>query len=128
MREAIGGAALINLIIPIIVLLIVFIGFIMNYASTYRAANYVVTQIESCQGLINGDGCSSFKDPSTMSKTLASEYHYHGELGLTCLPVGNGSVYRVKLDVMFELPIFGKFNPLSVKAETKTLQTQCRNG
>ncbi len=50
MREALGGSLLLYLIIPIIVLFIFFIAFIMNYASAYRAANYVVTQIENCQG------------------------------------------------------------------------------
>ena len=50
MREAVGGSLLMYLIIPIIIIFIVFIGFIMRYASAYRAANFIVTQIESCQG------------------------------------------------------------------------------
>ena len=124
MREAVGGALLMYLIIPIIVILIVFIGFIMNYASAYRTANYIVTQIESCQGIVDGS-CSSYVNNGIKS-TIANKYHYKGNISICCLQNGsNSSVYRVALDVEFELPIIGKFNPFKVKAETKTMQNSC---
>ena len=124
MREAVGGALLMYLIIPIIVILIVFIGFIMNYASAYRTANYIVTQIESCQGIVD-DSCASYVSKD-INETVESKYHYKGAIKMCCLPNGkNSSVYRVSLDVEFELPIIGKFNPFEVKAETKTLQNSC---
>ena len=58
MREAIGSSWLIYLVIIFIMIYVFFIAFIMNYASAYRAANYVVTQIENCQGKMNDcNGC-----------------------------------------------------------------------
>ena len=121
MREAVGGSLMLYIIIPIIVLLIVFVGFIMNYASAYRAANYVVTQIENCQGRMKD--CSELKD---ITETVRTKYSYVTKDRKTIQPCyfnnGNGSyVFRVSLDVSFELPILGNLNPVSVKAETKSI-------
>ena len=117
MREAVGGALLYYIIIPIFIILIVFIGFIMRYASAYRAANYIVTQIETCQGYKD---CKSNWDKNTVS----SKYRYKGHVYVNCHNVnGNNSdvVYNVTLDVDFELPLVGKFTPFKVKVETKTM-------
>ena len=125
MREAVGGALLYYIIIPIFIIFIVFIGFIMRYASAYRAANYIVTQIESCQGY--GD-CSSDWDPAVVS----SKYHYKGNVTVSCSTVkgaSNSVVYDVSLDVEFDLPIVGKFTPFKVKAETKSMYNNtCSEG
>ncbi len=126
MREATGGALLIYLFIPIIAMIIIFIGFIMNYASAYRAANYVVTQIESCQGIIEDGSCSSYPSEKAMLATIKSKYSYSGVMTIECIANGtNRSVRRVKLGVELDLPVVGKFKPFSVVAETKTLLTAC---
>ena len=120
MREAIGGSLLLYLIIPIIILFIVFIGFIMNYASAYRAANYVVTQYENCQGKVGN--CGNVTSDS-IKKDIANKYYYKGNYSVTCFSNGsNASVYRVTLPVEFELPLVGNFTPFKVVAETKTIQ------
>ena len=122
MREAVGGSLLMYLIIPIIIVFILFIGFIMRYASAYRAANYIVTQIESCQGYTD---CSSNWDKSVVS----TQYHYKGTPRVTCIPSNinkNSSVFRVEMDVDFDLPLFGEFKIFTVKAETKTVHNTCK--
>lgn len=121
MREAVGGSLLLYLIIPIIIVFIVFIGFIMNYASAYRAANYVITQIENCQGQMRD--CSELKD---ITETIRTKYSYVTEDRKTIKPCyyvnGNDTyVFRVTLPVSFELPLIGNFNPMRVKAETKSI-------
>ncbi len=127
MREAVGGSLLLYLIIPIIVLFIVFIGFIMNYAAAYRAANYVVSQYENCQGYVGK--CGNVDDDAILSH-IKSKYHYHGlgnskNLPISCIANGsNAVVYRVTLPVQFELPIFGEFAPFNVVAETKTIHNR----
>ena len=125
MREATGGALLIYLFIPIIVMIIIFVGFIMNYASAYRAANYVVTQIESCQGLIDDKSCSSFGDTSTMSQTIKSKYGYSGPMKIECISNGDNSVRRVTLGVYMDFPLIELVHLFDVKAETKTLRSSC---
>ena len=125
MREAIGGALLYYIIIPIIVIFIVFIGFIMRYASAYRAANYIVTQIETCQGY---NDCDSNWDADYVS----SKYHYKGPVQISCRKingVSNAVAYNVKLSVEFDLPFAGKFSAFSVNAETKSMHNNtCREG
>ena len=118
MREAVGGSLLLYLIIPIIVLIIVFIGFIMNYASAYRAANYAVSQIESCDAAMGNCDHSSMEK---VQEDVKNKYSYMGDIRVCCYENSRGSVYRATLDVEFELPLVGKFSPFSVKSETKTI-------
>ena len=122
MREAIGGSLLMYLFIPIIVMIIFFVAFIMNYASAYRAANYVVTQIENCQGRMTR-GCKELK---TIYNEIKDNYHYivpkkNTNRKASVCYIQNGSnsyVFRVILPVSFELDIIRWFN---VTAETKTI-------
>ena len=124
MREAVGGSLLFYLIIPIIVLFIFFIGFIMNYASAYRAANYVVTQIENCQGQLKNCGSVNM---TSITQNVKKEYGYvtPDRSNIKVCHKSNGKegtyVFRVELPVSFELPIFGSLKPFTVKAETKTI-------
>ena len=123
MREAVGGAMLFYIVIAFLIIYIVFIGFIMNYASAYRAANYVVTQIENCQAEMSKCGGNDF---SRISETIKNKYKYMGNIERCCLDNSrSGSVYRVSLNVEFELPMLGKFSPFKVKAETKTIGVSC---
>ena len=126
MREAVGGSLLLYLIIPIIILFICFIGFIMNYASAYRSANYMVTQIENCQGRINN--CGDIKKVHDLFTQIKDKYSYvipnkitENDLKPCYFKNGNSYVFRVYLPVSFDLPIIGTFNALYVKAETKSI-------
>ena len=126
MREDVGGSLLLYLIIPIIILFICFMGFIMNYASAYRSANYMVTQIENCQGRINN--CGDIKSIDDLFKQIKDKYSYiipdNVELSdiKPCYFVnGNSVVFRVYLPVSFDIPMFGTVNLMYVKAETKSI-------
>ncbi len=123
MREAIGGSMMLYFILPIIVLIVVFITFIINYASAYRAANYVVTQIENCQGQMNNCGEINLQ---TITEQVKKQYKYITQNGKKIVPCyidnGNNSyVFRVDLPVSFDLPLLGNFAPARVKVETKTI-------
>ena len=126
MREAVGSSLLLYLIIPIIIIFIVFIGFIMRYASAYRAANFIVTQIESCQGYSD---CASDWDTSDNIRTISTKYRYNGSYSITCKEVNaNSIVHDVELKVEFDLPLIGTLPAFSVKAETKSMHnTKCGN-
>ena len=121
MREAMGGSLLMYMVLPIIVLFICFIAFIMNYASAYRAANYVITQIENCQGQMNN--CGSSKNKMTDIKTtIQTKYKYFDDFTVCYIVNGKDNyVYRVGLPVSFDVPLFGNVSPVSVMAETKTI-------
>ena len=123
MREAIGRSWLLYLVISFLGVYVFFLSFVMNYASTYRAANYVVTQIETCQAQNNDCNNKTIGDIREEIRVL---YHYiapqNRSIDVCCIDNGNGSVYRVKLPVAFDVPILGTINWLNVKAETKTIQ------
>ena len=134
MREAIGGSWIIYMAIILIMMYIFFVGFVMNYASAYRAANYVITQIENCQGEL--DNCGGDPDiMKTATKTIRSHYGYitpdkepntRDRINPICFNNGGGVIYRIELPVMFDLPLLGGVRWTSVKAETKTIQkTEC---
>ena len=97
----------------------------MNYASAYRAANYIVTQIESCQGR---NDCKS----NWSKELVSSKYHYKGPATITCRTiegVSNSVSYDVELKVVFDLPIIGSFSAFSVKSETKSMyNSTCKDG
>ncbi len=122
MREAVGGTLLTYIIIPIIILLIVFIAFIMNYASAYRAANYIVTQIETCNA--NMGGCSSDgkdKNLDTIKEDVKNKYGYIGDINYCCYDNAKGSVYKTTVYVAFDLPMWKQVPVFSVKSESKTI-------
>lgn len=118
MREAVGSSLLMYLIIPIIVLFIIFIAFIINYASAYRSANYVVTQIETCQANMSNCDHTSF---DKIKKDVRDKYHYLDTIDYSCRTNDKGAVYGVTLKVTFELPLIGKVGVYNVKSETKTM-------
>ncbi len=129
MREAIGGSYIIYIAIILIMTYVFFVGFVMNYASAYRAANYVITQIENCQGQM--DACGDAMTMKNITKTVKQKYGYattahepnQKDLIIpTCFKNGSGVIYRVTLPVEFDLPLLGGIRWTSVKAETKTLQ------
>lgn len=123
MREAVGGALLYYLVIPIILSFIVFIAFIMRYASAYRAANFIVTQIESCQGYSN---CASdwYANPNNLA-IVSTKYHYKGKVITECENITSSTVaYDVTLYVDFDLPLAGKFTAFTVKSQTKSMHNK----
>ena len=121
MREAVGGSLLLYLIIPIFILIIFFVGFVMNYASAYRAGNYVISRIEGCNGEMSGN-CSSSSFNSVKDE-LKKSYGYVNNIYYCCTNnTGlNGSVYRVYLPVCFDVPLIGSIKPFNIKVESKTI-------
>ena len=127
MREAIGSSWIIYIAVIFIMIYIFFVGFVMNYAAAYRAANYVVSQIENCQGKMND--CNGVT-MTTITNTVRTKYSYvtpnRSPISPTCFANGNGVIYRVELPVEFDLPLLGGLHWMIVKAETKTIQnTTC---
>ena len=114
MREAMGGSLLLYLLIPIIILFIVFIGFIMNYSAAYRAGNEIVSQIE-------GNNQTKNQCDNINLQIVKEKYHYLETPVCKCLENSKGAVYQISLNVSFELPIIGKIGVYKVKAETKTI-------
>ena len=117
MREAVGGTLLTYIIIPIIILFIIFVAFIMNYASAYRTANYLITQVESC----NADMVNCGKDLDMIKEEAKQKYKYIGDIDYGCYENAKGSVYAACVYVSFDLPFFKNAPLFRIKSETKTI-------
>ena len=131
MREAIGSSWILYIAVIFIIIYIFFIGFVMNYASAYRAANYVISQIENCQGEDNCNGVTM----ESITNTVKTKYGYltpkrnpnpDGVITKRCKTncVGTnckGVIYQIDLPVEFDLPLLGGIRWMTVRAETKTI-------
>ena len=117
MREAVGGAWLFYIIIGFLGIYIVFIGFIMNYASAYRASNYVIEYIEEYEGRANVGG-------SDLAGILNTKYGYDASsngISTVCRRNANGAVYTVTTYIPFEIPLLNLKIKIPVVNETKTI-------
>ncbi len=114
MREATGGALMFYIIIPLILIFVVFIGFIMNYASAYRASNYIISKIESCEGDLNNCSHASY---DSVKNDVSQKYHYNGNIAYCC----DGNIFGVTLGVDFELPLIGKVGVYQIKSKSKII-------
>ena len=120
MREAVGGSLLFYIIIGIIFVFIVFIGFIMSYAASYRASNYVLTMLERTEGEVAIGNPSDQADADTLYGMLKSR-KYFNDLDVCCVENSNGAVYRIKTYVPFRLPLINVNMNLEISNETKTI-------
>ena len=123
MREAVGGSMLFYIILIFIFIYIVFIGVIVNYAATYRAANYVVTTLEQTEGRP-----LDLSNTSDLCDSLRRVRGYHNKITLICRPNQNGdAIYQVYTYVTFDLPFLTRTWDLPIVSETKALYDEpCR--
>ena len=112
MREAVGGSILFYIILGFLVVYIVFIAVIMNYAATYRASNYVITALEESEGEVNR---------TTLIESL-QDRNYYNDLSITCNENSNGdAIYRVTTYVNFDVPLIDAHLRLAINNETKAI-------
>ena len=113
MREAFGGSILFYILITFLIAYVFFMSFVMNYASAYRASNYAISKIEEYEGNF---------DINTISDTVSDVYRYtNGFSEPICCDNRNGSVYKLKATVDFELPLVSFSIKIPVNTETKTI-------
>ncbi len=121
MREAIGGSMLFYILIPVLFLLITFMAFIMSYASAYRASNYIITQIETCDGTLAKDMCNH-NDVDRVEKYVREHYHYTNDIDYCYITNSKGTMFKVTLYVSFDIPLLGDdIFRIPVGTETKTI-------
>lgn len=125
MREAIGGTYTLYLFFAVIIVYVCFMGFIMNYASTYRASNYIITEIESHDGNIENR-------KQAIGTALSSKYGYVNSWDYCCSPVTgksqetSGTIFTVRTVVTFDIPLIGIRTGLPITNDTKTIyNTSC---
>jgi hypothetical protein len=132
MREAIGGALLIKLVMFFIVIYVCFLAIAINYSITFRVKNQIINIIESYEGY-------DLAKPH-IDEYLANVGYYRsiGNLTIgdgTCeygycwdpIPVKRddgtqiGTYYKVTTYVSFDFPIIGQISNFPVSGETRVI-------
>lgn len=132
MRESIGNALLLNLVIVFISLVMLFFVGILSYSKAYRVKNRIVEIIEKYEGYESNEDALSeievdlktmgyfttFNDKCSSENLNQTTYKY-------CVyrREGNGPsyYYEIVTYVHFGFPIIGDYITIPVKGETKIL-------
>ena len=127
MKDAVGSSVLFYVILIFLAIFIIFIAFIMQYATAFRASNYVVTMLERTEG--NIDLKSSNKSAGEKSLVdYLQERLYYGDLEVSCDTNNNGAIYKVTTQIQFKLPLLEVNMPIYINNETKTIyKVKCNN-
>jgi hypothetical protein len=126
MREAIGGALLIKLVMVFIVIYIAFLGIAINYAITFRVKNQIINLIEEYEGMDNAT--------SHIEDYIADVGYFRTNVGtvsvnasctngycIEAIDTVRGKYYKVTTYVSFDFPIIGRFTNFPVVGETRVI-------
>lgn len=143
MREAIGGALLIKLVMVFIVIYVCFLAIAINYSITFRVKNQIINLIEAYEGY-------EFAEDK-IDSYIATVGYYKANVGNLsrgascnggvlkdgyCIkPIGFqkdgvevGKYYKVTTYVSFDFPIIGQITNFPVSGETKIIYNSNRWG
>ena len=128
MREAMGGALLIKLVMFFIVIYVCFLAIAINYSITFRVKNQIINLIEEYEGY------ELAKD--AIDEYIANVGYYRSSVGSASLDAScnngycieeltsaRGKYYRVTAYVSFDFPIIGQITNFPVSGETKVIYT-----
>lgn len=141
MREALGNAFVMNIVIVIVVILIGVVVSSLAYTKAYKVKNMIISSIEENDGWnentrsevddnlrtigykLNRNGVQNCVDPTgtdpasrcTLS-AIGSDYHY---CVYTC-NTNKGNYYRVTSYMYFDIPVIGNMLEFPVNGESKT--------
>ncbi len=151
MREAIGGSWMLGIVVVFIMLFTAYLAVSINYTKAFKVKNRIINLIEENEGFstntsAGNGGMAGVSDDELKrsSKTEDKIYAYLKEVGYATTQIqdnqcpsgfskrdggycvrrvcdGNGSYYKVRTFIKFEIPIFWKTFTIPVSGETKTL-------
>ena len=130
MREAIGGALLIKLVMLFIVIYVCFLAIAVNYSVTFRVKNQIINLIEAYEGYdlaknhIEEYIANVGYYRNTGSLTVSQDCVNAASLGGYCikeLQSVRGTYYKVTTYVSFDFPIIGRITNFPVSGETKVI-------
>lgn len=129
MREAIGGAAIFNIVIVVIVFFNTYLAISVNYSKAYRVKNEVISIIEQQEGWTNrakdeidayltSVGYSQKKGCGACTGTC---YHSYCVLAHNVPERDGASWYSVTTYMNVDIPMIGQFTSIPIKGETKMI-------
>ena len=128
MREAIGGALLIKLVMFFIVIYVCFLAIAINYSITFRVKNNIINLIEEYEGYdlarphveqyIAGIG---YYREHASALALSNDASCHSGYCIQELTSTRGKYYKVTTYVSFDFPIIGEVTNFPVSGETRVI-------
>ena len=126
MREAMGGALLLKLVMIFIVIYVCFLAIAINYSITFRVKNQIINLIEAYEGLENAEesienyvnNIGYFRGLGTVRRDENCNY-----AGYCIYEIDSerGKYYRVVTYVSFDFPVLGQITNFPVSGETKVI-------
>ena len=133
MREAMGGALLLKIVMIFIVIYVCFLAIAINYSITFRVKNQIINLIEAYEGVENADAAIKqyvnnvgyFRGLGSMRKDENCDY-----AGYCIYEVNSprGKYYKVTTYVSFDFPILGQITNFPVSGETKVIYKPTEEG
>lgn len=128
MREAMGGAILLKLVMIFIVIYVCFLAVAINYSITFRVKNQIINLIEAYEGLDNAreaidsyiDSVGYYRGVGTMSIDDACNGKGYCIREINS-ETGKGKYYKVTTYVSFDFPIIGEITNFPVSGETRVI-------
>lgn len=128
MRESIGGAFLIKIMVVFIVLYNSLLAIAVNYAMVFRVKNRIIDLLEQYEGCEKiSTACNN---ESCVKQYIDSVGYYRANAPvgggknykIEAISEGNrGSRYRVTTYITFDFPVVGDWFNISITGETKTI-------
>jgi len=130
MREAMGGALLIKLVMFFIVIYVCFLAIAINYSITFRVKNQIINLIEAYESY-------DLAKPH-IEDYIANVGYYRTSVNSVSINDGNctngyciqeltsvrGTYYRVTTYVSFDFPLLGEITNFPVSGESRVLYQQ----
>lgn len=127
MREAIGGALLIKLVMFFVVIYVCFLAIAINYSITFRVKNQIINLIEAYESY------DAAKD--SIEDYIANVGYYRTSVGTVSIGSGEctdgycieelqsvrGTYYKVTTYVSFDFPLVGSITNFPVVGETRVM-------
>lgn len=128
MRESIGGAFLINIMVVFLILYNSLLAIAVNYAIAFRVKNHIIDLLEQYEG------CANVDDRVRTYVQTVGYYRANSPTGrgyeITPIPDSRGTYYTVTTHITFDFPWVSQIT-IPITGQTKVVygvqetETQC---
>jgi hypothetical protein len=115
MRESIGGAFLIKIMVVFIVLYNSLLAIAVNYAMAFRVKNSIINILEQ------NEGCRNTETQLSDYKANVRYYRPANKDEIVPVQVDRGYYYKVTTYISFDFPVVGDLFTVPVTGETKVI-------
>ncbi|MEG1313802.1 MAG: hypothetical protein RSD40_05760 [Bacilli bacterium] len=120
MKEAVGSTQLLRIVLIFLAIYIIFMATVINYTTTFRVKNQIITIIEKLEGFDEDEINKYVSNARYTSSTGASGPH-NKKYDVVKMATERGPYYRVTTYVNFQLPLVNNAISFKVSGETRVL-------